>query len=118
MGAVCCARPKTQPAIAANTRRRNRTPARAAHTTLQHTRTLTHTHQHTSTHINMRTHTTQHRYMKREHIVRPHIAELLRLLPHFRLGVFSSATTRTVRTALQALGATLRHEAAQRGIGE
>lgn len=56
--------------------------------------------------------------MKRQHIVRPHIAELLRLLPHFRLGVFSSATTRTVRTALQTLGNALRHEAAQRGIGE
>jgi hypothetical protein len=55
--------------------------------------------------------------MKRQHIVRPHIAELLRLVPHFRLGVYSSATVRTVRAGLGAIGRALKTEAFHRGIG-
>lgn len=58
------------------------------------------------------------RFFKRDHIVRPHIEDLLRLHPHFRIGVFSSATVRTVNTALETLYAALQHSAAQRGIGE
>jgi hypothetical protein len=50
--------------------------------------------------------------------VRPHIEDLLRLYPHFRIGVFSSATVRTVNTALDTLYAALQRSAAQRGIGE
>lgn len=57
------------------------------------------------------------RFVKRDHIVRPHIEELLRLHPHFRIGVFSSATVRTVNTALDTLYAALQRSAALRGIG-
>ena len=39
-------------------------------------------------------------YHRREHIVRPHIEQLLRLREVFDLGVYSSATIRTVRTAI------------------
>ena len=58
-----------------------------------------------------------HRYIVRDHIVRPHIEELLRLLPHFTLGVFSSATKRTVNTALGIIHKKLREAAAAKGIG-
>lgn len=61
--------------------------------------------------------TTTNRFLKRDHIVRPHIEELLRLHPHFRIGVFSSATVRTVNTALNTLYAALQRTQAQRGIG-
>ncbi|KAF6264014.1 hypothetical protein COO60DRAFT_267782 [Scenedesmus sp. NREL 46B-D3] len=40
---------------------------------------------------------------RRNHVVRPHIEELLRLLPHFRLGVYSSATAGTVAKALDVI---------------
>lgn len=50
-------------------------------------------------------------------MVRPHIEELLRLLPHFRLGVFSSATSRTVNTALGVIQRRLRDIARARGLG-
>jgi hypothetical protein len=58
------------------------------------------------------------RFIKRDHIVRPHIAELLRLYPHFRIGVFSSATIRTVNTALDTLYAALQRSTSHTGIGE
>jgi hypothetical protein len=50
--------------------------------------------------------------------VRPFIEELLRLYPHFRIGVFSSATVRTVNTALETLYAALQRITAQKGIGK
>jgi hypothetical protein len=53
----------------------------------------------------------------RDHVVRPHIEELLRLLPHFRLGVFSSATTRTVKTALGVIHRRLHDIARAKGLG-
>jgi hypothetical protein len=53
----------------------------------------------------------------RDHVVRPHIEELLRLLPHFRLGVFSSATTRTVNTALDRIYRRLKDIAWAKGLG-
>lgn len=59
-----------------------------------------------------------HRWVKRDHIVRPFMEELLRLYPHFRIGVFSSATVRTVNTALETLYAALQRITAQKGIGE
>jgi hypothetical protein len=40
------------------------------------------------------------RYIRRDHVVRPHIECLLQLREHFRLGVYSSATIRTVNRAL------------------
>jgi hypothetical protein len=55
--------------------------------------------------------------MKRQHIVRPHICELLRLLPHFRLGVYSSATVHTVRNGLAAIERRMQQEADARGVG-
>jgi hypothetical protein len=58
------------------------------------------------------------RFIKRDHIVRPYIAELLRLYPHFRIGVFSSATARTVNVALDTLYAALQRSTARTGIGE
>eukprot|EP00775_Hariotina_reticulata_P002545 gene2545-2848_t len=57
------------------------------------------------------------RFRERGHVIRPHIEELLRLLPHFRLGIYSSATWRTVDTALALLHQTLKHKAAQTGRG-
>lgn len=49
--------------------------------------------------------------------MRPHIEELLRLYPHFRIGVFSSATVRTVNQALDTLHAALQSITAHKGIG-
>jgi hypothetical protein len=40
------------------------------------------------------------RYIRRDHVVRPHIERLLALREHFRLGVYSSATLRTVNRAV------------------
>jgi hypothetical protein len=40
------------------------------------------------------------RYIRRDHVVRPHIERLLALRQHFRLGIYSSATLRTVNRAL------------------
>lgn len=57
------------------------------------------------------------KYRVRQHVVRPHIEELLRLLPDFRLGIFSSATRRTVNNALGAIHRELRAAAAARGGG-
>lgn len=58
------------------------------------------------------------RYIVRDHIVRPQIEELLRLLPHFTLGIFSSATKRTVNTAMGVIHRKLREAAAAKGVGE
>jgi hypothetical protein len=54
----------------------------------------------------------------RDHVVRPRIEELLRLLPHFRLGIFSSATTRTVNTALGVIHRRLKDIARAKGLGQ
>jgi hypothetical protein len=51
-------------------------------------------------------------YKRRQHVVRPHLDALLRLRQHFDLGIYSSATARTVQRALSlihnALGPALR----------
>jgi hypothetical protein len=49
------------------------------------------------------------------HRLRPGVEHLLRLLPHFQLGIFSSATEPTVRAALTAIVAALRQHAEAEG---
>ncbi len=49
-------------------------------------------------------------FQKRDHVIRPHIEELLMLMPHFRVGVYSSATLKTVNTAIDKIVRGLRRQ--------
>lgn len=51
-----------------------------------------------------------------DHAVRPHIEHILRLLPQFSVGVYSSATQPTVRRAMTAVKQQLAAAVKQRGV--
>jgi hypothetical protein len=50
--------------------------------------------------------------LTKAHLPRPGIAHLVRLMPHFRLGVYTTSTSKTVTTALSVLASAIRGELA------